>query len=268
MRKLNGVKRRLLEEPCCSVRLRSAVCCLRLHRRSSALLITVLASGCDNIASGLDRARLVDPIVLSRLGAPVSFDTSLVKLRLADLKLIIPANCLDAQVTPKSIDGAGFTIDSDLLIAVILPILQCRSRASRKEYERTGHTEPRVSILVASLIERLTATDVLSRLYRPASRNNEIVGIDQGSTTLRLRAARGPPNQGADDLHSRTALSTPNKNGFTVCTGYGQVPVRQCRTTFLLGPSVIIVKYAADHVRNRDKLGLKPNQRVELSAVR
>jgi hypothetical protein len=229
------------------------------------VVFSVLASGCDSSVSNSDKTRPIDPIVLIGVGAPVTFETSPVKLRLTDLRLVVPANCLDAQVTPKGVDEAGFTIDTDLLIAAVLPQLECRSRANRAQFEQTGHTASRVSILISSIKKRLSSNEVVNRLYRLESRksaNVEIVGIDEDSVTSIARAAPGSISNGDNATPSFTAISALKSSGFTVCKGYNRVPVPQCKTTFPLGRSIVDVRYAAGHLHQRNEIEAAVKQRL------
>lgn len=94
-----------------------------------------------------------------------SSDVRPVLLKLGARSLAVPRNCLDMPIGTPATAGAEI-VEEALLIAMLLPDLECRTPENTAHFGKTGATKPGLFVLIHSVNPTLGVDGALRRSYR------------------------------------------------------------------------------------------------------
>ena len=98
----------------------------------------------------------------SGMGSPMRYDATLIPHLIGKQRFQIPANCYDAPLeVERHVDGYAQT--SGALLAMLLPDLECRTKATQRRFQAVGDDNPRINVLIGTIGE---GVDRKSLLYK------------------------------------------------------------------------------------------------------
>ncbi len=100
----------------------------------------------------------------SGMGSPMRYGTDKIKIKLQDIYLQIPENCLDSPIEDKGHDR-DYIIDDSLLMAFILPQLDCRTQNNKGDFQKVGVGHPLLMVLIHSSGPHTDVNSAFEKIY-------------------------------------------------------------------------------------------------------
>ena len=201
--------------------------------------------GCDGPGAQAGNGRSSSPLVRMGAGSPMRLDPTPVRVALRGLRLVVPANCFDSPLMSEGRDRAGYELQSDILLAAVLPGLECRTKANRDRFMSTGPASPLVTILIYTIGSGRRIASAMSTLYeldeeRVTQHNREVRATAEKVREVRARGGALPVSW---QETPRTIRRYPD-GGFVVCRNLTGPLVHMCTAKIAFHDTVVQIRFA------------------------
>lgn len=225
---------------------------------------TSIVTACDQGATS--RVRTVER---SGMASPMRTDDEPIRVKVRDTYMVISANCFDSPLEAETPDDHGYVVTGTVLLAMLHPTLECRTKLNRRAFLKTGASGPRMSLLISSL--------------GPGRKINEVFDATFGLRTTNSFRAHSPmllvSQDTAEAVYSMRAMygSDPAKliiykskagDAFTVCNHPIAPLIPACRLEFIYGSKIVSVQFAGAFAERRDSIRTAVSQALNAFRAR